>query len=461
MPAPTLVVVGAGVTGLAAAYMAALEGRSVTVLEGAPTAGGLLATFPVGGTRLENFYHHFFTHDAEFHWLVHELGIESRLRYFPASMGIYRNGRLHPFNGAADLLAFTPIGFVAKGRFAASSMYLAKVADWRKWEGVPCLEWFRAYAGKAATDAIWRPMLDIKFGPYADRVPAAWMVGRLRQRLNSRKHGGERLGYLHGSLSMLLERLLARLDQLGVRVLTHHPVIGLIGGSGRATGVRTPHGDFPADDILATVPADRLAGIVADFDATYAESLRRVEHFGAVCTILEMDRPLGPCYWLNVADPGFPFGGVIEHTRLLPPEEYDGRHLVYLSRYFERGHPLATMPTTEIGSLMTSALGTIYPQLRPDHILASYVFRTGTAAVVCDLNFSTKVPSMKTPIAGLTYGGMVHVYPDERSCNNSIRVAAEALMALGCNTDRVPRGSSLSGHVGGPLAASHALARSR
>lgn len=444
----SLLVVGGGITGLAAAYMAAVSGRSVTVVEESPQLGGLLATFPVAGTRLEHYYHHFFTHDAELRWLLRELGLESRLRFLPASMGIYRNGDSHPFNGPTDLARFRPLGMAAKMRFAASSLYLARMAEWRRWEEIPCLRWFETYAGHAATDAIWKPMLRIKFGPYAERVPAAWMIGRLRQRVNSRRRDGERLGYLTGSLAVLLDALKKSLDAHGVQVLVGRRAESLVCRSGRVVGLRTSAGDLHADELLATLPADRFADLVAAEDPAYAERLRSIEHFGAVCTVLEMDRALGPYYWLNVADPGFPFGGVIEHTRLVPSEEYGGRHIVYLSRYFERTHDLATMPTADIGAAMTRGLQRLYPDLRPAHVVATHVFRSRTAAVVCDLGFSRKVPSMRTPLPGLTYAGMVHVYPDERSCNNSIRVAAEGLRTLGCDTSMVPRGASLSGLVG-------------
>jgi protoporphyrinogen oxidase len=444
----SLIVLGGGITGLVAAYVAAKAGRCVTVLEAGAQAGGLLSTFPIASTRLEHYYHHFFTHDAELHWLVRELGLESQLRYLPGSMGIYRNGAIYGFNGPRDLLGFHPLGLAAKGRFAASSMYLAKMADWRAWEDVPCLQWFETYAGREATNSIWRPMLEIKFGPYADRVPAAWMVGRLRQRLNSRRRDGERLGYLEGSLDILLRKLLEALATLGVRVLTQHPVQAIDVRAGRVVGVKTQDRLLEADDVLATVPADRFASIVCDADAAYAKDLRRIEHFGAVCTVLEMDRPLGPYYWLNVADPGFPFGGVIEHTRLVPPVTYDGRHIVYLSRYFERGNDLESIPEADIAEAMINGLSRIYPGFQQSSVIQSHVFRTRTAAVVCDLGFSSKVPAIETPIAGLFYAGMVHVYPDERSVNNSIRVAAEGLHRLGCDTSHIPRHASLSGQIG-------------
>ena len=128
----SLLVIGGGITGLAAAYIAARQGRNVTLLEGSPEFGGLLQTFPIGGTRLEHFYHHHFTHDAEFRWLLRELGLEDRLEFFDTTMGVFRDGKIFPFNGVGDLLRFDPLSFLDKIRFGLSSLYLARVADWRK-----------------------------------------------------------------------------------------------------------------------------------------------------------------------------------------------------------------------------------------------------------------------------------------------------------------------------------------
>ena len=74
----SLAIVGAGATGLAAAYLAARGGRSVTVLESSPSVGGLLDTFSIAGTRLEKYYHHFFTHDRFLLAMLEDLGIRDR-----------------------------------------------------------------------------------------------------------------------------------------------------------------------------------------------------------------------------------------------------------------------------------------------------------------------------------------------------------------------------------------------
>jgi protoporphyrinogen oxidase len=161
-----------------------------------------------------------------------------------------------------------------------------------------------------------------------------------------------------------------------------------------------------------------------------------------------MDRPLSSIYWLNVADPEFPFGGVIEHTNLVAPERYGGRHIAYLSRYVHAGDALLTMPGDQVVERMTGALPRIYPGFRPEHVLRSHVFRTRTAATVCGIDFSRKVPRCRTPVGNMFLAGMPHVYPDERSCSNSVRVAIEACAAIGCLADAVPPGSGLAARIG-------------
>ena len=159
-----------------------------------------------------------------------------------------------------------------------------------------------------------------------------------------------------------------------------------------------------------------------------------------------MKRPLLPVYWLNIADPGYPFGGLIEHTNLIPAEEYGGRHVLYLSRYFARTDDLAGQSPLAIQSLMLAGLKRACPQFREEDVLAVNVFSSRTAAVVSDLNFSRKVPHCRSPLQRLYVASMPHIYPDERSCNNSIRVAAEACRVMGLEV-QVPACASLSGKI--------------
>ncbi|MBX2985918.1 MAG: NAD(P)/FAD-dependent oxidoreductase [Bacteroidia bacterium] len=443
-----LTIIGGGITGLATAYIAAKQGVKVKVIEASKDFGGLLNTFEIGVNRLEYFYHHFFTHDAEIHWLVKELGIESKLIYKKTTMGTFRNNHLYPFNGAMDLLKFKPIKFIGKIRWGLTSLYLGKIAKWQNYENVTALEWFYENAGESATNSIWKPMLDIKFGPYADKIPLSWMIGRLRQRLNSRKSGDERLGYLQGGLDTLLQALLAKLNTLGVELINEAPATAInMNPDDSIRSVVTNKGTFEGGKFLFTIPGSIVGKLLPPFSAT-KDKLDAVNYFGAVCVILETPEKISNTYWINVADPGFDFGGIIEHTNFIEPEHYQGKHITYLSRYFDLNDSLFHATDEQISGKMIPQLKLIFPKFDLDSIQQVRVFRTSFAATVCDLNFSQKIIDCETEFANLYIANMAHIYPDERSVNNSIRVAAEACRVMGYNSVKVPEGSSLSGKIG-------------
>ena len=58
-----IAVIGAGPTGLAAAYALSGRGANVVVFESTSVSGGMARTVTVGEERIEAFYHHIFTSD--------------------------------------------------------------------------------------------------------------------------------------------------------------------------------------------------------------------------------------------------------------------------------------------------------------------------------------------------------------------------------------------------------------
>lgn len=444
-----VVVIGAGATGLAAGYLLSRKGADVTILEASSRPGGLLSTFEVSKEhRLEYFYHHFFTHDAEIHWLLDELGLSDRTIYRPATMGVFRDATIHPFNGPTDVLSFPAMSVWARLRFGLSASMLTYLPGVEDDEQTPALEWFRRWAGEEATEAIWEPMMDVKFGDAADRIPVAWMAGRLRQRARSREGTEEKLGYLEGSLQVLVNRLVEVIQEEGGDLQCDTPVEQLAVEDGRVTGVVTSEETMNADAVLSTVPTPILARLVEETDAEYASSLRQIEYMGAICTILSLKESLSPVYWLNVADSGFSFGGVIEQTRLIPPDEYGGRHLVYLSRYVHSDHSLWKKRKDHLIEQQMSELKRLFGRDVGPILNDHWLFRGRFAAPITGLGFSQLVPSYDSPVPGLFTACMPQVYPDERSTNNSVRIAAGAVDAMGVDTSFLPQGPSLAGRHG-------------
>ncbi|WP_410500595.1 hypothetical protein [Chroococcidiopsis sp. SAG 2025] len=145
--------------------------------------------------------------------------------------------------------------------------------------------------------------------------------------------------------------------------------------------------------MLVTIPTTYLAKLIPNKFSNYRTQLERIEYFGAICVVVVTEKPLSNIYWLNVGDPGFDFGGVIEQTNLLSPKEYQGLHVTYLSRYATWREPILSKSDPEIISLFKKQLQSIYPDIETKGIKDIQVFRTKTAATVCDKNFSDKIPA--------------------------------------------------------------------
>ena len=63
-------IIGAGATGLTAAYELGKAGHNVIVYERASFIGGQASTFDIGGVSLERGYHHLFTTDNDISTLI-------------------------------------------------------------------------------------------------------------------------------------------------------------------------------------------------------------------------------------------------------------------------------------------------------------------------------------------------------------------------------------------------------
>src|SRR5262245_43260963 len=90
-------IIGAGVTGLAAAYDLAAAGNYVVIFEASGQIGGLASGFkaPHWKWTLERYYHHWFASDSHLIGLAREMGVESRLIFKRPLTAAYYNGRFY------------------------------------------------------------------------------------------------------------------------------------------------------------------------------------------------------------------------------------------------------------------------------------------------------------------------------------------------------------------------------
>jgi protoporphyrinogen oxidase len=426
------------VAGGSAALELARTGAEVVLVERSDRIGGLVASFEIGGTPLECFYHHVFPHEHHVQRLIAELGLASRLEWHPSTVGVFTGGRLWPFTTPLDLLRFRPLPLVDRVRTGVGALRLGRVAAWEPLDEVRAREWLASYTGPRATEVVWDPLLGAKFGPAAGEVPAAWMWGRFQQRAGARgKGGGERLGYLRGGFRRLFDALAAELARLGVDVRTgarvqRVAVDGPADGA-RAIGVDTGDGPVEADHVLFTGPLPLLSRLV---DAEHVDPRwDGIGALGVLCTVLELRRPVSDVYWTNVCDPEVPFGGVIEHTNLIPASDY-GTHVMYVSRYFTHDEPIATADPAAEAARWIDVLDERYPGFSKADVTAVHPFTTPYAAPLVTIGHRRRIPPLESHVAGLWVCTTAQIYPQDRGMSEGVRTGAEAAAAIAASAVR-------------------------
>src|SRR5215208_3843736 len=260
---PHVVVIGAGFTGLSAAWELARRGAQVTVLEADPEVGGLAGTFEVQGERLEKFYHHWFTNDEHVNDLVKELGVSDRVVYRPTRTGMYFANTVFRMSSPMDVLKFTPLRFIDRLRLGILALRARAVKDWKPLEALTAEEWLIRLGGREVFRVVWEPLLHGKFGPFASSISAVWFWNKLKLRGGSRdKTGAEMLAYYRGGFAALADRLAEEVVRLGGVIYTGRRATGLRVSDGVVTGVETPTGTIAADAVLATTSLPILADLV-------------------------------------------------------------------------------------------------------------------------------------------------------------------------------------------------------
>ena len=418
-----IAVVGGGFSGLAAAFELARAGRQVRIFESEAALGGLAGTFEISpGVLIEKFYHHWFTSDTDILGLIQELGLSHRLKRLRSRTGLFYANSIFRLSSPWDLLRFSAIPLVDRVRTGCMALYARAINDWRALEDQSAEEWITRYGGKRAFDAIWRPLLKGKFGPEAEHVSAVWFWNKLKLRGGSRgKGGGEELVYFGGSFGGLVSAIQAELTRMGVVIHTESPVEKVVCQSGRVRALVVKGAEIPVPQALVTVPLPPFVGMVPDLPGDYRAQCEGVRYLGNVCVVLRLSNSLSNTYWLNVADPTFPFVGVIEHTNLDDPQNYGNERIAYLSKYLPTSDSLYQASDDEALQYCLPHLKRMFPEFSEAWVRGFAVWRAPYSQPVITKRYTASIPAHRCPIEGLWLCTMAQVYPEDRGTNYAVR----------------------------------------
>jgi oxygen-dependent protoporphyrinogen oxidase len=297
-----VVVIGGGISGLAAAWELHKGGARVTLLESRPRLGGVVTTRRDKGYLLEGGPDSFLTSKPGAVGLCRELGLEDRI--IPArSRRVYvlSGGVLHPIPDGVHLAIPTRMGPVLR----------SGLLTWRGKVRMLSERW-RAPAPPAGDESIGsfvrRRFGNEAFEKLAEPIMAGiHLAGGDELSLRStfprflemeREHGSliramrrgppagpvSPFASLRGGLGELVERLVARMP--GVEIRTNARVRRIEPGF----RVILEDGSIEAEAVVVAAPAPAAAEMLRSLDGSLAEALGRIEYVGSAVVSLGWPR---------------------------------------------------------------------------------------------------------------------------------------------------------------------------
>lgn len=415
-----IAIIGAGVTGLTLSYKLLKQmGYSVDVYEKNDEVGGQLFAFLIEKTLTEIYYHHTFMSDTNFINLCKELDIEEKLLWLDSSMAYYTNDIQYAFGTPFDLLKFKPLNMINKIKFVISIMKLQNIKDIDYIEKYGAKEWFIDNGFDKVWKIIWEPLFKLKFAELSDEISLVWLWDKLIKRGKSRGGAKEKLCYMKDSFYELPKALKEKIIELKGNIFLNTEV-NKIEKNENSFKLYASTQEKEYDIIISTLSTQAHKQLF-DFSNSYNSYLDKYNYQGAICALLVLKNKFSNYYWTNVGDYKINFGGIIEHTNLVGTEAYNGKSIVYLSKYLSVKNSFYDKSKEEILSIFYDDLESINSNFSKDLVEQAFIFKQSDAQPIVYKGYTK--PDIETEIENFYWLSTHHVYPHDRGIEYGIEQA--------------------------------------
>jgi protoporphyrinogen oxidase len=344
MALPRVVVLGGGLSGVAAAYTLARAGADVTVLERGEALGGLAGSFEREGHFYPLGYHHILHRDRVLLFFLDRIGALPDVRWRRVRMLFHLGHRAYDLGAPGGFLGF-PMSLRDKAGFVRLMLKAFGKRDWSDWQDRSAADLVDTYAGAGTRTALFERLTRLKFELPCDEVSGAWLGARLYYR-----EGSAPFGYIPGAnwTKVLCGGMTRLLAEQGVKVRLNTSVTRLSVSDARVREAELSTGERVAGDrFVSTVPTEVYVRLVGSDRTAEVERIRYSALISVVCATRQQVDPRA--YWINLASLDRTASGIFLLSSLNPTIGGPGESCVnFVTHLRGRDRPLFHVPDEEL-----------------------------------------------------------------------------------------------------------------
>ncbi len=411
-----IAIIGAGFTGLSAAYQLTKQGHTVTVFEKDAHPGGLAIGYQEKDWEwtLEKHYHHWFTNDKFILSLAKEIGQEVIIKTPKTS--IYLDDEIYQLDSPLALLKFSKLSLRERIQMGLALGLLRYNPYWKPLEKIQAVDVLPKLIGEKAWKMIWEPQLVNKMGEYADVMSLVFFWTRINKRTTS-------LAYPAGGFLAFAEKLTQIITQQGGTFHFNSEILALTEKENGNVIIKTNKKDFQFDKAIVTTPSFLFLKIAPQLPEEYKKKLGKLKGLGATDLVLRLKKQFLPdgSYWLSICEKGSPVLVVVEHTNLIDKKHFNGERIIYVGNYPNVTEKKFLMNKQELLALYDPLLRRLNPEYQKN-IIGYELFKAPFAQPIIPTNYSQMIPPMKTPLKNVYLANIEQVYPWDRGTNYAVEL---------------------------------------